>query len=428
MSDKDKFDIPLGDEDYDDALDESFEFEDYDDIDLSSESDGLEGDDSYDGGGESDWEDDGQEDQESLDSFQPRKSFINFNSIVIAGAVLVGIYVLIAQVQPEPPKYGEEVKKEKFTTALTMQGAFSGPGAIKKEDIESLKVSSEKELNQEDGFLFDTDLVDVSKEVVDNTPPMPSPIVSDTNESEEVGEAEVGDENILVESVELEERKIEPVSRAPEKTIEKNNLDALEVEQALMEKDTVQETVVDKTPLIISDVTDSKNIDIIPEEVPDEKVKQVLAFEATPTASLNKSLENIIQRLDGMETKINDFQKSNIEKIEIIAADIDALKRDIPKVSEASVEKESVAQPVQVKKQFQAKAVVPKKTVKKAVPKIVWELRAAQPSKAWVSKKGQKEMRPVVVGDKLSGIGRVQGILYSNGKWTVQGTSGKITQ
>ena len=58
----------------------------------------------------------------------------------------------------------------------------------------------------------------------------------------------------------------------------------------------------------------------------------------------------------------------------------------------------------------------------------VWELRAAQPGRAWVSKVGKKDMRPVVVGDILPGMGRIRDITYQNSKWVVVGSEGKIVQ
>ena len=57
-----------------------------------------------------------------------------------------------------------------------------------------------------------------------------------------------------------------------------------------------------------------------------------------------------------------------------------------------------------------------------------WELRAAQPGRAWVSRPGERDMQSVEVGQSLTGIGRVTAILYQNGRWTVQGTSGQINQ
>lgn len=61
-----------------------------------------------------------------------------------------------------------------------------------------------------------------------------------------------------------------------------------------------------------------------------------------------------------------------------------------------------------------------------AAPK--WVLKGAQPGQAMVSKPGDSEMRSVVVGDSLPGIGTIRSIGYENGRWSVVGTQGRITQ
>lgn len=57
-----------------------------------------------------------------------------------------------------------------------------------------------------------------------------------------------------------------------------------------------------------------------------------------------------------------------------------------------------------------------------------WELRGAQPGSALVAKSGSDDIREVAVGDTISGIGRVTGIVSQGGNWIVQGTSGNISQ
>jgi len=57
-----------------------------------------------------------------------------------------------------------------------------------------------------------------------------------------------------------------------------------------------------------------------------------------------------------------------------------------------------------------------------------WELRAAQPGKAWVSKRGQRDIQSVELGQTLPGIGKVTEITNINGLWTVVGTTGSIKQ
>lgn len=77
----------------------------------------------------------------------------------------------------------------------------------------------------------------------------------------------------------------------------------------------------------------------------------------------------------------------------------------------------------------------PKKVVKPAAapaPAVSantrWELRAAQPGRAWVSKPGERDMKSVEVGETLAGIGKITAISYQGGRWIVYGTQGQIRQ
>lgn len=61
--------------------------------------------------------------------------------------------------------------------------------------------------------------------------------------------------------------------------------------------------------------------------------------------------------------------------------------------------------------------------------KSSWVLKSAKPGIAWVSKKGESELRSLSIGETLPGIGRILSIApNSNGRWTVVGTAGKIVQ
>jgi len=80
-------------------------------------------------------------------------------------------------------------------------------------------------------------------------------------------------------------------------------------------------------------------------------------------------------------------------------------------------------------KKTAVKKKAPAKT--KAAPKsktVQWELRAAQPGKAWVAQKGRDDLQPVIVGDTLSGLGRITSISYVNNGWIVTGQKGSIKQ
>ena len=59
--------------------------------------------------------------------------------------------------------------------------------------------------------------------------------------------------------------------------------------------------------------------------------------------------------------------------------------------------------------------------------KNAWVLRAATPGMAWVSPApSSAELRRVVVGDRLDGIGAVTAIRQDNGHWIVEGANGTI--
>ena len=59
--------------------------------------------------------------------------------------------------------------------------------------------------------------------------------------------------------------------------------------------------------------------------------------------------------------------------------------------------------------------------------RAAWILRAATPDEAWVAKGSEtRELRPVHIGDKLPGIGKVVAIRQTGDGWVLEGTSGSI--
>ena len=57
-----------------------------------------------------------------------------------------------------------------------------------------------------------------------------------------------------------------------------------------------------------------------------------------------------------------------------------------------------------------------------------WILRAAMPGSAMIGKPGSNDLQRVVVGDSISGLGRITSISDAGGRWVVKGTSGSIGQ
>lgn len=156
-----------------------------------------------------------------------------------------------------------------------------------------------------------------------------------------------------------------------------------------------------------------------------------------PMDNMNRLSENVtkfeqqtstfINRMQAVEEKLDQYPdpaivKSLEDKIDFLTTKIGRLENNM-RMSEKKTSKPS-SQPSTASKKV-AKASPVKK---KAPPKISWELRAASPGQAWVSQKGQKELKQIGIGDKLAGVGTIQSISNSNGKWVVTGSSGTITQ
>ena len=443
MSDKDNFDSESDDAFYDDALDENFEFEDdYEDVDLGAELEDSDSEAVYDEGFEDDWEN--EEDVEPLSvSEKKSKLGLNFNTMVIIGAVAVGGFIMMSQVKKEQAKIEEKkgATTEIIPTALKMEGVFDGPGAIKKkkDDIAATSVDSKEEKEGDDDFFFNVDVLDKSDDLINDVPPMPSPITSgqDSEKVVEVTNVEKAarpmEEEKSTDIVFTQEAK-ESVSSSQE--VAPNNSDPADIDfvQEVEEVTSTQEETViiasdfeQNEPILVADaqvaedVPAEKNISQ-PSPVPTEEV----VVGSPGTLSLNEKLDNIINRLGAMETRIEGIEKSNNDRIDTIVLDIESLKAQ--KISSSQAATSVPVKKVALQSKVSPPKEIKKKPPKKLVQKVIWELRAAQPGKAWVSKKGQKNMRPIVVGDELVGIGRIRNISYRNNRWVVQGSAGRITQ
>lgn len=185
MSDKNDFDNPSDDDFYDDALDDNFEFEDdnYDDVDLDDAFDengdyvsGLEDDWDAEGADGDDWDDDAADEV----GLPPKKVGLNFNTIMIVGAVLIGGYIMYSQTTKVDEPVGPQKRAvEKIATSLSMKGSFEGPGSADATTVSNDEVVVQEQKNTSDGFLFGENTIDANTDIVSDAPPMPSPISSD---------------------------------------------------------------------------------------------------------------------------------------------------------------------------------------------------------------------------------------------------------
>lgn len=67
-------------------------------------------------------------------------------------------------------------------------------------------------------------------------------------------------------------------------------------------------------------------------------------------------------------------------------------------------------------------------TNRPAVTSSDWEIRAVQIGKALLARKSTQDMRNIVVGDTIPGLGQIKAIDYRAGHWVIEGTQGRLTQ
>ena len=459
MPNSDK-DSAFDDDSYDDILDDSFEDdladEEYDDLELDDDEFDSE-EDIFD----DEWEDENQEDDvvtSGIGGQKEKSRFgvdMSFNAMAIIGAIVLGMAVLIFQVVTKKPT---DIV-ERFASALHMAGSSDGPvfGQEKKE-MASTKIRSNEGQSGETtkGFLYNPEILNSMEMELNDTPPMPSPIVSETQgidssiKDDSVPELTVSSkipenqiprpptdisieeefskQDLVKENV-VAAKKVDDLPAAKEvlKAAITARKDKVETE-AEQESKKIPQKILQKIPQKITknDTSEGQAIKIPTSVKPrlnnaSDMIRNNAVQEQNAGSTIEQKLDLVINRLNDMELQITQIREAGEVRI-------DDLEKKIGMLEGQTVTKE-VSKPKVVKKV--SKPTVPKSSkvpaVKKA-PKISWELRAAQPGKAWVSSKGQDNMRSVRVGDKLSGVGRITAISLLNGRWIVQATNGQIRQ
>lgn len=458
----------FNDDVYEDVLDDNFEDdfeddEDYLDVELGDEDETGFYEDFEDG--EEEWgagEEGFEEDQPAIG--QKKKSKFNFNmslnSMAITAAVVIGLGVLIFQVITTKP----EMSLERFTSALNMSGANDGPVFGEEEVIEETKeIASVEGATQEEtqGFLYDPDILNsMEMEIeVEDTPPMPSTITAEEDnivdksmtpqsnggahkvprppedgasdidaelaelmEATKTAEEEPSDEEFLKTTIEKRPNKKEPIlDKVPE--VENPVINIPPLEEKVAEKREV-ETPPPVQKIEVRELVEPKTS---PQQQAEVKGAQIETIDNNKDIEIK--LNMVLERLEDMELQITQIRETGNSRIENINDNLKILKQEMGSINSAPPAKTApkASEPKKVVAATKKKITSAKR---KAVStdSVVWELRAAQPGKAWVSKKGQKDMQPVVIGDNLSGVGRITAISYSGNRWIVQGTTGRILQ
>lgn len=364
---EDMLDDDFLDEDFDDGLDDTF------DDDLSDDF-SEEGGDAYaaepsgasdeetdfidDDFGDDDWEDDEDFDSELTGAGlqKEKKSLgLSFNTIVITIAVIVGFCVLGYQVMTQKPQM-----LEKFTTALNMTGATSGPIFGKEEASDDLPVPSvdNNAGNDAGGFLNEPEILDQdAPPSLDNTPPMPSSIGTPEGMSPEesaslpepqndiltpmpAGNSEEGqvprspDDMPPAPTYSIDARndapEEQPAADAPNKAEDmlKNMMAAREQKKAEEQQAQMQappeETPVEPAPSPVPVIETPA-----PEQATAPAAQAAMSDEAAQ--AITSKMDTLLERLGGMESRIEEINTQSDQKIAALREEI---KQDIASVQQ----------------------------------------------------------------------------------------------
>ena len=392
------------------------------------------------------------------------KKGMSFNTMVIIGAVVVGGGVMMMTVMNSSKQQavgGQGI----FQSALNIAGVMDGTLFGTKDDSSATDQTGVDQQAQEQGFLDNPDVL--------TSPPQPAPISpAETDSADATGPLtpmpdlsaneipRTPDEQVPVEIPASAEETAAPVAE--------QNLPKAEdiLKQAMANRDKkseVEEQAATPEPVPVSPVP----IEMPPVEMASPEQPPVLlqpepqavvpaplpetaAVDTKVVTELENRIETLLSRIDGLEdelSSVHEEKKSNDlqmkETVQSLKKEIAALKeRPAPVAAKAEPEVKKAEKPKAVPAPIKAKVAEPvedttmsdtspapaKKAAVVAQPSGQWELRAAQPGRAWVSKAGERDMQGVEVGQTLAGIGRVTAISYQNGRWTVVGTQGQIQQ
>ncbi len=462
--------------DGEDFNDQDFDSENFDENDFSGDAD-MDGDlpdEEFDDGDWADHEGASPAAKEKSLYQSREKKGLSFNTIIIIGAVVVGGGVMMTTVMNKSAEVSAG-SQNVFRSMLSMVGVMDGELSAPTETIEE---GQQQEAVQETGFLSDPSLVE-NQSAEQQNPPQPVPMAP-----EEAGAA------INEPLTPLPEDLYAGTPRGPEEALPNENdpvpaettaqpvltaEDILKQAQANREKKLQNEAVAEQTPAEPAlPVAEKPSVDIAapnPEPVVTPTPAQVpvvtpvsapsisseaLAENTKALEGVTNSLDTMIKRMERMEGDITAVRQANESQYQEIEKTIASLKNEVseikarPAAKAAVVEKAPSVAPVETtetessavaektaapaKKHSTTKPAKTNKpvTVAKTQPQAdssgAWQLRAAQPGRAWVSRAGQRDMQGIEVGQTLPGVGRITAITYQNGRWAVVGSQGTIQQ
>ena len=253
------------------------------------------------------------------------------------------------------------------------------------------------------------------------------------------------DDDVLTPMPEADDSDV-VLSSLDEELAEADELPDLNFDEALDEDAPVSADLSDSDDLMLDDPVSDEMSDLnlpaddgiaeIEQPVNEGASLDLMADEEVQlsdiTAENDASSAEAIQEKDALIAKLQEENK-NIETLNAnMRTEIAALKEENELLKAGRDEKTStntaqaVEKPAKILESKPAPVV--KTTAPKQVRKVEWVLKAAQPGQATISTKNSSDIRQIEVGSTVSGLGKITSIGLENGKWVVQGTSGRVSQ
>ncbi len=407
------------------------------------------------------------------------KKGLSFNTMVMIGAFVVGGGVLALNIMSKSSKQAAGEGGGIFQSMLDISGVMDGDlfGAKDAEKTPE-ELAAQQQQTQTEGFLNNPDAVIPS----DANPPQPTPIappdeepvmnsmmplpedetatprapedgmpeskvaIAETPigqpEAQDGGKATPSAEDILKQAMANREQKA--AQETPALPVEMPSAEDENADPADMAREPALE-VAQEEPARVEEIAEAPTAPVPVTPPTPAATPEAVAQNAEALGALDGRLQDVLKRMEQIESELGSVKTAKQTDTEGLQKTIESLKAEIAELkrrpvaaqSPAKVAKLEVDEPEPAVEEQPAprKKSAPKKPkpaakVATATPASSgrWELRAAQPGRAWVSKPGERDMQSVEVGQTISGIGRVTGILYQNGRWTVQGTQGQINQ
>lgn len=352
-------------------------------------------------------------------TLKEKKSFsLDFNTIVIGGAVVLGLIVLSMQYL-KSKNQASQGQGQGFVSSLGLEGSTE---SLSNQDA---NVNNDSEAESQGGFLNDnmSDLPEETYQVeTDIDLPMPTPI------SEMGGERDYTQPSIM-DSLEFNTSTLNNevnMGALPEDSINISDDEFIDDEpldqtSKMIPRAPEENIELPEGPVSNGDLNlynDDQPISTLPDSEIQESAVTQTDGDSSALNSISQKMDVFIKRMDRLEDKIDTIDVETSQRTAMLEDTVDGLAEKIDRINVAPQVKATISKPV-----------TRQSSVKKpSSQKNTWALKAAQPGKAWISQKGSSAIKPIKVGDQVDGIGRIESIRLINGRWLVSGSTGKINQ